>query len=394
MKTQISLLENMDFIAEYARFNQSQDGIALKATFQCFHLVIIFIFDGEKFMDSTTSRWLKENFMLGDHTDQNRGAICSLTKWKYRSQALAPDNIFMPYSIVTIVKKDNYRKVNSHHWFFAGICQRLHYLGNSKADESSVDPQTSLLFGDDEHLLGMDPVIFMTDCGTRYDQTCLCSLAIELLSRRDLVGVTGRQRVDEPNTTFHSCEHNIIFCCKCGKAHSGVVLSDNCAYCWFSYLLSPAPLQGFEFEATMVLNSAPFNIIEAMPVLPGPCQMFKWEKMRQAKIVEKYFLLLVTPETVHESYINKYDTPSGYIANEEGSILSEDRINTVKSGLLTVRKEMGTFDTLLKSNLRLAEDRVLSFLVVFGTGMGTKWVPGATFMYEPEIQFNKLLEQR
>ena len=44
--------------------------------------------------------------------------------------------------------------------------------------------------------------------------------------------------------------------------------------------------------------------------------------------------------------------------------------------------------------MRLAEDRILSFVSVFSTGYGTKWIPGATFYYQPEVQWNTLLTQR
>lgn len=53
-----------------------------------------------------------------------------------------------------------------------------------------------------------------------------------------------------------------------------------------------------------------------------------------------------------------------------------------------------TLTEFLRVNMRLAEDRVLSFVLVFCTGFGTKWVPGATFYYEPEVSFQTLLTQR
>ncbi len=53
-----------------------------------------------------------------------------------------------------------------------------------------------------------------------------------------------------------------------------------------------------------------------------------------------------------------------------------------------------TLTEFLRVNMRLAEDRVLSFVLVFCTGFGTKWVPGATFYYSPEVTFQTLLTQR
>ena len=44
--------------------------------------------------------------------------------------------------------------------------------------------------------------------------------------------------------------------------------------------------------------------------------------------------------------------------------------------------------------MRLAEDRILSFVSVFSTGLGTKWITASTFYYTPEIKFQSLLAQR
>jgi len=53
-----------------------------------------------------------------------------------------------------------------------------------------------------------------------------------------------------------------------------------------------------------------------------------------------------------------------------------------------------SFTEFLRVNMRLAEDRILSFVCVFSTGFGTKWIPGATFFYQPEIRWETLLTQR
>ena len=53
-----------------------------------------------------------------------------------------------------------------------------------------------------------------------------------------------------------------------------------------------------------------------------------------------------------------------------------------------------TFTEFVRVNMRLAEDRILSFVSVFSTGLGTKWITGSTFFYTPEIKFQSLLAQR
>jgi hypothetical protein len=58
------------------------------------------------------------------------------------------------------------------------------------------------------------------------------------------------------------------------------------------------------------------------------------------------------------------------------------------------RRPALNFTEFLRTNMRLAEDRVLSFVSVFSTRYGTKWIPGATFYYTPEIRWQSLLLQR
>ena len=48
----------------------------------------------------------------------------------------------------------------------------------------------------------------------------------------------------------------------------------------------------------------------------------------------------------------------------------------------------------MRVNMRLAEDRILSFVAVFSTGYGTKWNTKATFFYKPEVRWESLLTQR
>ena len=102
----------------------------------------------------------------------------------------------------------------------------------------------------------------------------------------------------------------IVLCniyCITGHGKHNTIFSDACYRCWLSYLLSSAPVQGFEFEATMILNSAPFNIVEAMPVLPGPCQLLKWEVLRKHRVIDTYFKMLVSTETRNQHYTKDFE---------------------------------------------------------------------------------------
>ena len=195
-----------------------------------------------------------------------------------------------------VSKGPNRRKYNSHGWFY-GAC---------------------------EGLLKPD-FVFLTDAGTTYKRDCLRKLVEALHENRDLVGTTGRQRAMTPGSMpgYDS---------SCGS--------------WMRWLASPAMLQAFEFEATFILNTALFSMLGMLPVLPGPCQLLRWEAVRSA----------------------------------------------FKEYLKIVRPTAG--DGFIKALLRLAEDRVLSALVVLRSGGRTIWVPGATFYYPPEMSLESLIAQR
>ena len=195
-----------------------------------------------------------------------------------------------------LIKGTNKRKHDSHGWFFR-ICRDL-------------KPE----------------MIMMTDTGTLFDEMCLARLIDELHVNPSLIGVTARQRV---------MDYKKLSRIRPGQSQ-------------LRWWLSPAPLQGFEFEATFILNTALFNMVQALPVLPGPCQILRWEPFEQQ--VAQWYM---------------------------------DRMKAdVKNDSLTVVLT------------RLAEDRVMSTGCVTNGTYGTKWVPGATFFYEPELKFQSLLPQR
>eukprot|EP01034_Spumella_vulgaris_P012222 gene12222-15564_t len=161
------------------------------------------------------------------------------------------------FNMAVIVKRSNHRKHNSHQWFFDGICQGL-------------DNRCSFAF--------------LTDCGTTYNSTCLARLFYELRMKKDLIGVTARQRVETPGLFFHPCEDSPFSFLKGDHKETGDMRP--CWKCYATFYMSPCPLQGFEFEATLIMNSAMFNIVEALPVMPGPCQLLNWQKMKEFRVVE------------------------------------------------------------------------------------------------------------
>ena len=255
-------------------------------------------------------------------------------------------------------------------------------------------------------------LVFLTDCGTSYQQTCIPRMIYALRSRPDLIGVTARQRVERPNAEFRPCENTKMTFLRGKHPESG-----HCWRCSVAFYCSPAPLQGYEFEATLILNSALFNIVEAMPVLPGPCQLLDWPKMKTNRVVEEYFDLLFNEETANKPAPGqKKPLPSGYFKSraeigkpllcddsfnadraEAGlqipsiassvtdmsdvSELTDDTFNdegfvvkiatTEEKAALRAKEVAISMTEFLRVNMRLAEDRVLSFVTVFCTGYGT-----------------------
>ena len=105
-------------------------------------------------------------------------------------------------------------------------------------------------------------------------------------------GATARQRVALPNDYFHPCEDSEFSCLRGDHSVSG---RKPCWKCYVCYFCSAAPLQGFEFEASLIVNSAIFNIVEVMPVMPGPCQLLNWQEMKRFNVSDlalAYFCLV------------------------------------------------------------------------------------------------------
>jgi hypothetical protein len=396
----------------------------------------------------------------------------------------------MYFYMCPIVKRINHRKHNSHQWFFDAICQglqdKLHYA-------------------------------LLTDCGTGFNNSiCLTKLVLELHTMQDLIGVTARQRIEMPNKHFHPCLESFFPFLR--GQHT--LASEACWKCWVAYFCSPCPLQGAELEGSLALNLSMFNLVEALPVMPGPCQLFDWQKMKKNQVVDEYFNLLfegenekkevpllhpglkpmLLPSSLDKDYQMKlerqnlntlrkqrqiaselevytinlssitastsseYDSPPLYshshrpvLQENDEKVLISPEITTTEQGfrpknnystattrtiattiptpitiatkkpvavvldpmisLPTVQNDFNcrddffspskeededpninkttiSFAEFLRVNMRLAEDRILTFVSVFCTGQGTKWVLGSTFYYQPEILWSSLLTQR
>ena len=221
---------------------------------------------------------------------------------------------------IFITKSDNSQKFNSHLIFFS-LC----YI--QKPD-----------------------CVFLTDCGTLFNSDCICKLVEYIVKKHTkVIGVTARQSVMDVSTRNEITEYPYWWPKK--TKNYGISKIFNHIYWW----ISPAPLQGFEFESTFLLSTAMFNLMGALAVLPGPCQLIWWSHL----------------ETNEK---NSYGVLDLYFKHLN--------MNIHTSGII-------------KTNTLLAEDRILSFAMILRTNnIKTVWVNGATFSYEPILSWVKLLGQR
>eukprot|EP00122_Pirum_gemmata_P001985 Pgem_evm1s1795 len=175
-----------------------------------------------------------------------------------------------------IIKKQNRKKPNSHEWFFRAFDPHHH----------------------GEYCL-------TTDCGTLYARHCLYNLLAYLYHHRDVAAVTGRQRVMSTKMQTQKAE--------------GLQAA------WYR------AAQAYDYEATISAFQGAFSLCGMLPVIPGPCGLFR--------------------------------------------MISHD------SGILA-------------GNLMLAEDRILSYAAALKTGKFTRWVPSAVFYSEAETKTKNFIAQR
>jgi cellulose synthase/poly-beta-1,6-N-acetylglucosamine synthase-like glycosyltransferase len=197
-----------------------------------------------------------------------------------------------------LIKRDNRRKHNSHYWF-------LHEAGFASAYNSDF--------------------VFLTDCGTLYDRHCLFHLFLALWTHPSWTAVSGRPRV---MSAEQQGSHGESFWSRGWRA-----------------------AQRFDFEASTSSFTAAFALGGMLPVIPGPCGLYRFAAIKGE--AAPYYLneLNQNPDTIG----------------------------------------------MLKASLLLAEDRVLSYAAVLlskETNAATSFVPAAIFYFEAETDTERLFTQR
>eukprot|EP00931_Biecheleriopsis_adriatica_P117556 TRINITY_DN9305_c0_g1_i1.p1 TRINITY_DN9305_c0_g1~~TRINITY_DN9305_c0_g1_i1.p1 ORF type:complete len:754 (+),score=94.49 TRINITY_DN9305_c0_g1_i1:80-2263(+) len=207
-----------------------------------------------------------------------------------------------------IIKIDNRKKHNSHDLFFRGFAAHHH-----------------------------TKFAFATDCGTKFEHSCLKGL-VDLMERDDTcVACTGRQRVMSKWQ-------------QAGCETEGMLG-------WFL-----RSIQGYDYESSTVVYNGCYSLFGCLPVIPGPCGLFRLEP------------LLSVQEGCAESAFDFY-AGAAHRAEE-----SQD---------------------MLEGNTMLAEDRVLTYAALFKTPQGphgqnwtVRWDKRAIFYFQAETQLGTLVAQR
>jgi len=199
----------------------------------------------------------------------------------------------MKLKVTILIKRDNRRKHNSHEWFFQSFCPSYN------ADYA-----------------------FATDCGTIFHSRCVSHLIKFLDTHEESAGVTARQRVMTAKMQ--------------GTTGEGLLAR------WYR------SLQAYDYEASISSFQGAFALSGMLPVLPGPCGMYRYKDIK-GEALDYYF-------------------------------------NTVNAD----PHSMG----MVQGNLLLAEDRILSYAAALKTGKHTSWVPHATFYFEAETESEKFIAQR
>ena len=306
----------------------------------------------------------------------------------------------LPLSL--ILKASNRRKHNSQEWILKAFATQSVMLKN-KIDDKNYSNR----------------FVFLSDCGTLFDKNCILKIFTYMNSHPKCVGATGRQRVMTAKEQDLD-EEKLISVQK------------------FFRLVQQA-----DYEASYAVYTGAFAAAGCLPVLPGPCAMFRlssFYQSRKFRSLDPLEILLaqdiVTPIDNRESndsssfselaqlskrYSNIVDLDRNVIEREYEVVEIEDfgdqtSYNTDSSTTVEFMELTGLTKTretalehfsrivatppektdLVLENVKLAEDRIPSYAIVTHCEPGsyTTWVDGATFKFQAETQLKNWVAQR
>lgn len=297
---------------------------------------ILVIIDGVKAMHPSIKEYLKEMFPevgqnindIGKSTNEVETYIIQKLEGDEVTYVKIDENKSLKISVM--VKLDNRRKHNSHAWFLETFAQEMD-----------------------------SDFIFLTDCGTRFHKKCLINLYRGISNDPNCSAISGRQRV--MSTKQQGSEDS---------------------FRGFMY----RSMQRFDYEASLASYVGAFSTFGMLPVIPGPCGLYRFEAIcnieKRNKLREEYEEISL--DVVCAATIAKHE-----------DVKNNEYIDAIDFYIKTVSLNPDETGMLLGS-LLLAEDRILSYAAVLKTDkrFHTKYEPNACFYFEAETNPTTLLQQR
>lgn len=203
------------------------------------------------------------------------------------------------------------------------------------------------------HAMPAGELALLTDAGTAYNRECLLRLINYMETHPRCCGATGRIRVDpecpwDPDR-FNNWEAQWTRAAQCSEVELDTIIR-------------------YDFT----------NRIGFMPVLPGPCNMWR---------------MPLISDQFHVNLPLKEDGDASASGSTTGSNLSS--AVTSFDSIMTASKQS---PDLIRANMRLNEDRVLTLAaIVFSArhnSVTLNWVPDATYFYLAETSLSDLFSQR
>lgn len=297
---------------------------------------ILIVLDGWKVTHPTTKAYIKQMFPdVSDEIDnisKSTSEVETYVLQKVKKGHLTYVNITNDrcLKVTVLIKQDNRRKHNSHAWFLNGY-----------APEMDAD------------------FVFLTDCGTKFQRNCLINLYRGIRYDKSCSAISGKQRVMSADQQGSS---------------DGLR----------GYLYRS--MQCFDYEVSLACFTGPFSTFGMLPVIPGPCGLYRFDAIcnKKSRNIIKNRLHDIESGAEHTVQEVKYI-----------KIRDEDYIDACDFYIKTVSvnpDESG----MLMGCLLLAEDRVLSYAATLVTDKNyhTKYEPTAVFYFEAETDPTQLLQQR
>jgi hypothetical protein len=224
-----------------------------------------------------------------------------------------------------IIKSDNRRKHNSGTWV---MCPQSGFARSSAAD-----------------------FLLMTDCGTIFEKKCLDQLVRFMLRHPMAVGVTARTRIlwaHEQGTSKYFLE---------GLSMRSI------------YRL----VQMADYEVIHMLQVGCYSLVGMLPVLPGPCALYSYRA-------------LITPGRIVQERTHLDQYLESYVERDGMGRVSDDFRSPYSHFEKVITHDIAEA-TVLRENLKIAEDRIPSYAVVshgrpamgaLSRGPYTTWVTGVS----------------